>query len=493
MDAVVGDGIKGLSVSSDESEIESIASDTFSEETADLKAAKQALVNLPLENYEDLESVSELVADECAHVEGLKVSFSKVEHKSTEVTKRSSSTEGQQLNDFIQDGTKKSIPSFSDENQYNNRQKATKTEPLTWELVQTLQSELDLLRKSLREPPPAKATIQKMIMGEEYLLEKYRSKEDKLCLLDEAIAACDGNAITAVVLFLRSTTESKIFTRELVLRPAATEHYISYLKQHQLHEDLIWFLKVLGRTEEAAMLSYSAALSNARSNQEKLSKMQQCHRDFFQSDVALATEAALIHDQINLLPSQLQIAEYDKKNAAQVFYLLPCKASVIGTSVITSLFYLCLYHYQAPENCMNSPVFLLKAHKLSEKQFQWTALRARSQLRNWKDIDKLFETKGFFGGIKMKPVMGFDRVVAFVSQMKAPREVLTRYCSLIDNVDKRLEVAMRFRCHRTAIDTYTQQRDRLQLLKYVATLPQGLQDWTYGTDILNTSTIKWKN
>lgn len=370
--------------------------------------------------------------------------------------------------------------------------------PPTWTLVQELQSEINFLRQSLKqaedkEKLPAKMTIRKIIMGEDFSLESYRSKEDKLELLDEALNLHDGNAIITAVLFLRNSTESHIFNHELLLRPVAVEHYISFLRQSRLYDDLVRLLQMLRRTEEAALLNYKLAISQSRSAQEKFSNIQNCYRNCFQSDKALAIDASLINDQIRLLPTQLQIRDYDTKNAAQVFRTYPCSASVVGTSVITTLFYCCLYHYQMPETSLSSPLSISKSYQLTEKQFQWTALRARSQLRHWKDIEKLFETKGFLGGMKMKATMGFDRVVAHFSRLNVPREVFNKYCDLIDGLDRRLEVGIQFHCHKSVIDTCVQLRDRNQLLSYQSQLLRGSRDWTYANDILNTSSIKWKN
>ena len=50
-------------------------------------------------------------------------------------------------------------------------------------------------------------------MGQPYFLENYRSKEDKLALLDAALYTLDSSTILAVVLFLQSTLKEKIFNQ----------------------------------------------------------------------------------------------------------------------------------------------------------------------------------------------------------------------------------------------------------------------------------------
>lgn len=58
----------------------------------------------------------------------------------------------------------------------------------------------------------------------------YKSKRDKLLLLDCAICCSDGNAITAVTIFISKTLKASIFIEELRKRPIAVDHYINYLE-----------------------------------------------------------------------------------------------------------------------------------------------------------------------------------------------------------------------------------------------------------------------
>ena len=60
---------------------------------------------------------------------------------------------------------------------------------------------------------PPEHTVTKILMGQPYFLENYRSKEDKLALLDAALYTLDSSTILAVVLFLQSTLKEKIFNQ----------------------------------------------------------------------------------------------------------------------------------------------------------------------------------------------------------------------------------------------------------------------------------------
>lgn len=58
----------------------------------------------------------------------------------------------------------------------------------------------------------------------------YKSKSEKMALLDAAICCHDGNVITAVTLFLSKTLKSSLFNEELRKRPIALDHYNSFIE-----------------------------------------------------------------------------------------------------------------------------------------------------------------------------------------------------------------------------------------------------------------------
>lgn len=58
----------------------------------------------------------------------------------------------------------------------------------------------------------------------------YRSRREKLMLLDCAIGCSDGNLITAITVFMSKTLKQSIFLDELRKRPIAADHYLNYLE-----------------------------------------------------------------------------------------------------------------------------------------------------------------------------------------------------------------------------------------------------------------------
>lgn len=74
---------------------------------------------------------------------------------------------------------------------------------------------------------------------------QYKSKREKLLLLDCAICCSDGNAITAATIFISKTLKTSIFIAEMKKRPIAVDHYLNYLEMTGKSREAIEFTKSL--------------------------------------------------------------------------------------------------------------------------------------------------------------------------------------------------------------------------------------------------------
>lgn len=378
---------------------------------------------------------------------------------------------------------------------------ATRSQPTVAEMSK-LEAEINFLKRSLDaakrdnlKKVPTRDTVRKILMGQPYSLDKYKSKEDKLQLLDDAISSHDGNAIIIAVLFLRDTLKPTIFNVELQCRPRATEQYVNFLKQHYEIDKLMDILGMLARSGEAAMLKYKQAVS-CRNIESKVKAVKICQQAHFQSCSSLSLESSLISEHIALMERQLPIEAGDVKDAEKgvvKFREVPRTASLLNMSVMTTLYYCCLYHYELPENNLASPLAIRKVHRLRDRQYTWIALNARARLRKWEEIERLFQTKGWLGGTKMKPIIPFDKVVILLHKKSAPREILNKYCNLIEPAEWRMEIGAKCGCHESVIDMLMNQRDRVQLSMYQKQLKADSQEWFYARKVLQDSSIKWKN
>uniref|UniRef100_A0A8C2D6I1 Spermatogenesis-defective protein 39 homolog n=1 Tax=Cyprinus carpio TaxID=7962 RepID=A0A8C2D6I1_CYPCA len=303
--------------------------------------------------------------------------------------------------------------------------------------------------------------------------EKFRSLQDKLLLLDEAVAVYDGNLITAV---------SQILFQELMARDVALRHYVHYLKEMGEQKLLVELMKALGRTEDMALMQYKEHLNIKDEGQR---------RDFLKSCLGLPfsqDDATHVQDHYTLLERQI-IIEAD----AEIFKKFPRKASILNMPIITTLYYSCFYHYGESEGTYSSPANIRKTFRISEKQYILTALGARAKLKSWFDVDSLFNTKNWLGYTKKRSPVGFHRVVDILQKNSAPVNVLQEYVNLIDSPELKLSVALKYKCHDIVINTYRDLKDRQELVVYREKLERDSPEYRKIQELLNNVQIRWKN
>lgn len=360
--------------------------------------------------------------------------------------------------------------------------------------IHKLNRKLMTARKEQFTKLPIDLTLRRILKGESYTFAFYKSLEDKLALLDQTVMLLDGNAITAAVLHLKHTVKASIFQQELQLRPVAANHYLAYLRGRFEHAELIHTLTMLGRTEEAAIVKYQQTCREDATS-GRVSMLQTCLRVHFQSDPALATDALLVQEHIDLLERQRPIEDSDTKQEAEgrnpIFLEFPRRVSLISMPVTTTLFYCCLYHFHLPENNLASPLAIKQRHQLPEKQFVWTAVSARAKVKAWKDIEQLLTGKGWFGGKKMKAAIGFDKVVEILHKFQAPKEELKNYLLLVDDLDTRLILSQKVRCDNVTLETLQKQKDRRGLEDFVRIHGNSIIG-NYALKILKEEAVKWK-
>ncbi|XP_048064288.1 spermatogenesis-defective protein 39 homolog [Megalobrama amblycephala] len=330
-------------------------------------------------------------------------------------------------------------------------------------------------------------TVRRMQKGRAFSLEKFRSLQDKLLLLDEAVAVYDGNVITAVLIYLKKSLSKEILFRELMARDVALRHYVHYLKEMGEQKLLVELLKALGRTEDMALMQYKEHLNI---------KDEGRRRDFLKSCLSLPfsqDDATHVQDHYTLLERQIIIEASDKKADTDIFRKFPRKASILNMPIITTLYYSCFYHYGESEGTFSSPSNIRKTFRISEKQYILTALGARAKLKSWFDVDSLFNTKNWLGYTKKRSPVGFHRVVDILQKNSAPVQVLQEYVNLIDDPELKLSVALKYKCHDVIINTYRDLKDRQQLTVYRDKLERDSVEYRKIQELLNNGQIRWKN
>uniref|UniRef100_A0A9J7Y7L1 Spermatogenesis-defective protein 39 homolog n=1 Tax=Cyprinus carpio carpio TaxID=630221 RepID=A0A9J7Y7L1_CYPCA len=322
-------------------------------------------------------------------------------------------------------------------------------------------------------------TVRRMQKGRAFSLEKFRSLQDKLLLLDEAVAVYDGNLITAVLIYLKKSLSKEILFRELMARDVALRHYVHYLKEMG-EQKLLVDVHIL-------LMQYKEHLNIKDEGQR---------RDFLKSCLGLPfsqDDATHVQDHYTLLERQIIIEASDKKADAEIFKKFPRKASILNMPIITTLYYSCFYHYGESEGTYSSPENIRKTFRISEKQYILTALGARAKLKSWFDVDSLFNTKNWLGYTKKRSPIGFHRVVDILQKNSAPVNVLQEYVNLIDSPELKLSVALKYKCHDIVINTYRDLKDRQELVVYREKLERDSPEYRKIQELLNNVQIRWKN
>ncbi|KAL2082254.1 hypothetical protein ACEWY4_022072 [Coilia grayii] len=324
-------------------------------------------------------------------------------------------------------------------------------------------------------------TVRRMQRGKAYSLERFRSLQDKLLLLDEAVSAHDGNVITAVLIYLKRSLSKEILFRELAEREVALSHYVHYLKEMGEQRLLVELLKSLGRTEDMALMQYKEHLNIKDENRR---------RDFLKSCLSLPfspDDSNHVQDHYTLLERQIIIEENDKRANTDIFKKYPRKASILNMPIITTLYYSCFYHYGESEGTYSSPANIRKTFKISEKQYILTALGARAKLKSWFDVDSLFNSKNWLGYTKKRSPIGFHRVVDILHKNSAPVQVLQEYLCLVDDTELKISLAQKYKCHDVIINTYKDLKDRQQLIVYRGKVERGSPEDRLIEELLNNS------
>ncbi|NXA50422.1 SPE39 protein, partial [Nothocercus julius] len=329
-----------------------------------------------------------------------------------------------------------------------------------------------------------KDTVRRMQRGKVCSLERFRSLQDKLVLLDEAVAGNDGNVITAVLIFLKRTLRKEILFRELEVRQVALCHLIHFLKETGEQKLLLDLLRITCFSSLSLQLSQYREHLNIQDAEKR--------KEFLKGCIGLpfsAEDTSHVQDHYTLLERQIIIEANDRRSEkdgqSEIFRKYPRKASILNMPLVTTLFYSCFYHYTEAEGTYSSPTNLKKTFKIPDKQYVLTALAARAKLRAWSDVDALFTTKNWLGYTKKKAPIGFHRVVEILQRNNAPVQVLQEYVRLVEDVETRLNLATKYKCHDVVIDTYRDLKDRIQLAAYRCKVERGSAEEEKIDSILN--------
>ncbi|GAB1599858.1 spermatogenesis-defective protein 39 homolog [Argonauta hians] len=364
-----------------------------------------------------------------------------------------------------------------------------------------LEAEVLSLKHSLRTAdrekwlkPPVSETLKRIRDGEAHSgISMYRTREDKVEILNKATESHDGNIIITVVLFLRQTLIDSVFHEILKAHLIAANHYISHMRALKNYSALTSFLKGMDMHEEAAMAIYKQAISS-KDLVTKFSNLKRCLQEYKSSYPNMSTELWLIESQLALLEWQKTVESLDKSDQRNsILQNIPPVKPLVDTSVIYSLYYSSLYHFNDQEAEFASPNILRTKHQLTEKQFLWTSLTARAYLKAWSSIEDMLTTKGnIFSGRRLKAVIGLDKVAELLHQFGAEEGEMKKYLLAMNDSEKCLQLSQKLKCYETFIEMCVILKDRRELEMFAQKVSGNPELHRKAIDALNTSSVKWK-
>ncbi|KAK2579347.1 hypothetical protein KPH14_008298 [Odynerus spinipes] len=324
-------------------------------------------------------------------------------------------------------------------------------------------------------------TLRRILLGQTYSLEPYKSLANKTALLDAAVASGDGNAILIVILFLTKTLKKSLVYRLLAERPEVVNVYIHYLSTRLQTNEITDILTMLGELVNSAMINLHIILKNTQDCGKLLQKLHNCYKTQF-LHLKDCKETQLLQSYIQLLEWQIAMQKAETNDAIET-----------NCSVLDCLRYVCKNNKHPSGDSLISAAMFSQQHDISPKQYQKVLIEVKASLGEWEAFDRILLTKGWLGNKKLQTLLPIEDIVKLLHKAQAPLNVLEKYLRYTDNIEKRLELAKSFNCYRIAIDIFVTQGDRTALLEYKNKLQPQSEEYFYAENALRLPSVKWKS
>lgn len=339
-----------------------------------------------------------------------------------------------------------------------------------------LDEQVRLLRRQIKErwlPPSVEDTINRILLGQDYSLELFRSLSSKRHLLKFAVECADGDAILAVVVYLTKTLKKSLFYQLMNDQPVAVSHYSHYLYVRRQISELNDLLETVGKSTDAIMKQLSVATQNPYRIQQRLSLL-------LKNYTFEPWHRLMIENYLKLVEYQTVVS---KKTHDQ---------NIIGESAVETLKYSYLHKLtvEFPDDSKSDPQFtnLVKKFGLCDKQSLMVMINVNSELEKWANVEQLLTAKSWVGSKKLNMSLPVDTLLADLQKSGAPESLLDNILNLIVDCDKRVEIARKLGRHMIVIDTL-KKNDRAALLQYMALLDVQSTEYKYAEEILQTPVV----
>lgn len=358
-----------------------------------------------------------------------------------------------------------------------------------------LQRHLEQIRFERYRPADPEITVRRLQCGESVALDLYRSKKEKLNLLDTALDSFDGNVVIAVVLALEKSLETSVFLEILKQKPVAAHHYVAYLKDTQQYDELTSTLSALNRLEEVALAMHAVACR--KESAERIIYLKKCLNTC--NKMSLESLSKSVNEHIDLLERQIAIEDADetaiKEKKNKVFQQYPKSVTLIGRPVLTTLYYACLYHFDLPMNSYASPLSIKQVFQMTEKQYAWMAVSALSRLKRWNDIEQVLTSKKLLGGVKIVCPFAWRHLFSLISANdEPPKDILCKLLRAVPDTAERHHLASQFAStSEVVVECLVAQKDRIALSALLTKLTPHTPETYKALSALNNAASRWKN
>ncbi|XP_050497174.1 spermatogenesis-defective protein 39 homolog isoform X3 [Diabrotica virgifera virgifera] len=326
--------------------------------------------------------------------------------------------------------------------------------------------------------PPVEEVIRKMASGHKYSLDVYKKFSDKLLLFNSALESMDGNIILKVILFLESTLNRSIFVNQLIKSKTGIKHYANYLIVNHRYDDLTSFYISTGVYSNMKQLYYLMA-RGTKSKSIILGHLNSLGMDSLQK-MYNKDDSAEYNPYIQLLRWQIEKNEN-------------CE------SVIEQLAVLCKKEWDVNKNAVEVIFEFKKRLKIDDFAFEWTVMNVLASKGMWPQLNDFFMKPNWLTKKhSLKTVIPTELFVYGLSKHNPPKDVLEQYLPYINNTERSLLLAQKLNCHKFVIQHYINQRDRVGLINYKASLiankltPQN-PEYFMIENALQSTDKKWKN
>lgn len=347
-----------------------------------------------------------------------------------------------------------------------------------------LEEEVKILRRKLHESHycPVSVTVSKLLFGKPVSLTIYKSLKDKKELLDTAIACGNGDAILQVVLFLKSSLKPALFHQIIRDRSEAVDHYVNYLSTTMKIGEASEVLTMMGRTQEAAVLQFKAAVAskNVIQKLEKLKKI----KDLFAQPGCNPYIAQQVSNYLNLLELQINDRLYFQPH------------DVLEKSVIETLYFCCekFQRWSDPStNAVTNPYKIVESFAVTPAQFEWIALHERGKSQAWRDLEGLFEKKSVLKKKTFAIHIPLEFAIIRLHHLRAPQAVLNSFLQHVDDPERRLALSKKVGAIHSIVESLVLIKDKPALEEFKDSLASGTAEYFYAekaiTSLATTKSI----